>query len=318
MLSLPCHLNFYAMNDQEITQQFLSQFPRQIDGLVYLFLRSIAHERMVHSSGYALSRQLGIYRTTLFRILYRLEQQRMIRLVKDNIPYSDSYLIITLLLEPCQKMEMNDQNVTLLTDNVTLLTDNVTLLTDNVTLPTDNVTLPTDNVTLQTEDVTANSGPDDSTNDADDGNMMQQKKSKKENPPAPPKEKSKRKNSHQHTRVSQQTLEMRRKAFIDSLAPFASRYDNEMLNAFADYWTEPNRSLTCMRFEMQKTWSTALRLATWSRNETSFDRRRSFEPRPTSTDYVRQAQQWAIEESMRVVREAQDKRMLRQNFLDSL
>ena len=65
------------MNDQEITQQFLSQFPRQIDGLVYLFLRSIAHERMVHSSGYALSRQLGIYRTTLFRILYRLEQQRM-------------------------------------------------------------------------------------------------------------------------------------------------------------------------------------------------------------------------------------------------
>ena len=285
------------MNDQEITQQFLSQFPRQIDGLVYLFLRSIAHERMVHSSGYALSRQLGIYRTTLFRILYRLEQQRMIRLVKDNTSYSDSYLIITLLLEPCQNLEINDQNVT---------------------LPTDNVTLPTDNVTLQTEDVTANSGPDDSTNDADDGNMKQQKKSKKENPPAPPKEKSKRKNSHQHTRVSQQTLEMRKKAFIDSLAPFASRYDNEMLNAFADYWTEPNRSLTCMRFEMQKTWSTALRLATWSRNETSFDRRRSFEQRPTSTDYVRQAQQWAIEESMRVVREAQDKRMLRQNFLDSL
>ena len=285
------------MNDQEITQQFLSQFPRQIDGLVYLFLRSIAHERMVHSSGYALSRQLGIYRTTLFRILYRLEQQRMIRLVKDNISYSNSYLIITLLLEPCQNLEINDQNVT---------------------LPTDNVTLPSDNVTLQTEDVTANSGPDDGTNDADDGNMKQQKKSKKENPPAPPKEKSKRKNSHQHTRVSQQTLEMRKKAFIDSLAPFASRYDNEMLNAFADYWTEPNRSLTCMRFEMQKTWSTALRLATWSRNETSFDRRRSFEQRPTSTDYVRQAQQWAIEESMRVVREAQDKRMLRQNFLDSL
>ena len=292
------------MNDQEITQQFLSQFPRQIDGLVYLFLRSIAHERMVHSSGYALSRQLGIYRTTLFRILYRLEQQRMIHLVKDNTPYSDSYLIITLLLEPCQKLEMNDQNVT--------------LLTEDVTLQAEDVTLPTDNVTLQTEDVTANSGPDDSTNDADDGNMKQQKKSKKENPPAPPKEKSKRKNSHQHTRVSQQTLEIRKKAFIDSLAPFASRYDNEMLNAFADYWTEPNRSLTCMRFEMQKTWSTALRLATWSRNETSFDRRRSFEPRPTSTDYVRQAQQWAIEESMRVVREAQDKRMLRQNFLDSL
>ena len=97
---MPCHFNIFTMNDKEITQQFLSQFPRQIDGLVYLFLRSIAHEGIVHSSGYALSRQLGIYRTTLFRILYRLEQQRMIRLVKDNTSYSNSYLIITLLCRP--------------------------------------------------------------------------------------------------------------------------------------------------------------------------------------------------------------------------
>ena len=278
------------MNDKEITQQFLSQFPRQIDGLVYLFLRSIAHERMVHSSGYALSKQLGIYRTTLFRILYRLEQQRMIRLVKDNHPHSNSNLIITLLLESCQNPEINDQNVT----------------------------FPTGNVTLLAENVTPDSGHGNGNHDTDDDYMKQQKKSKEENPPAPLKEKSKRKNSRQHARVRQQTLEMRKKTFIDSLAPFASNYGNEMLNAFADYWTEPNRSLTRMRFEMQKTWSTALRLATWARNEASFERRRSFEPRPTSADYVCQAQQWAIEESMRAVREAQDKRLLRQEFLDSL
>ena len=279
------------MNDKEITQQFLSQFPRQIDGLVYLFLRSIAHEGTVHSSGYALSKKLGIYRTTLFRILYQLEQQRMIRLVKDDSPHAQSNLSITLLLEPTQHTEKNDQNVT---------------------LPTENVTLPTENVTPQAETVTAIPCYDDSTDDTEDGKMKPQKKTKEENPPAPPKEKNKRKNSHSYARVSQQNLETRREAFIDSLDAFSSIYGNEMLHAFADYWTEPNRSLTRMRFEMQKTWSTALRLATWARNEASFGQRRCSQPRFTTADYIRDAQQYAMEQSMLVLRRAEEKRQLGQ------
>ena len=279
------------MNDKEITQQFLSQFPRQIDGLVYLFLRSIAHEGTVHSSGYALSKKLGIYRTTLFRILYQLEQQRMIRLVKDDSPHAQSNLSITLLLEPTQHTEKNDQNVT---------------------LPTENVTLPTENVTPQAETVTAIPCYDDSTDDTENGKMKPQKKTKEENPPAPPKEKNKRKNSHSYARVSQQNLETRREAFIDSLAAFSSIYGNEMLQAFADYWTEPNRSLTRMRFEMQKTWSTALRLATWARNEASFGQRRCSQPRFTTADYIRDAQQYAMEQSMLVLRRAEEKRQLGQ------
>lgn len=279
------------MNDKEITQQFLSQFPSQIDGLVYLFLRSIAHKGIVHSSGYALSKKLGIYRTTLFRILYQLEQQRMIRLVKDDSPHAKSNLSITLLLEPTQHTEKNDQNVT---------------------LPTENVTLPTENVTPQAETVTAIPCYDDSTDDTENGKMKPQKKTKEENPPAPPKEKNKRKNSHSYARVSQQNLETRREAFIDSLAAFSSIYGNEMLQAFADYWTEPNRSLTRMRFEMQKTWSTALRLATWARNEASFGQRRCSQPRFTTADYIRDAQQYAMEQSMLVLRRAEEKRQLRQ------
>ena len=286
------------MNDQEITQQFLSQFPRQIDGLVYLFLRSIAHEGIVHSSGYALSKKLGIYRTTLFRILYQLEQQRMIRLVKDDSLHAQSNLSITLLLEPTQHTEKNDQNVTLPAENVTLLTENVTP--------------PTENVTPQAETVTAIPCYDDSINDTENGKMMPQKKTKEENPPAPPKEKNKRKNSHSYARVSQQNLETRREAFIDSLAAFSSIYGNEMLQAFADYWTEPNRSLTRMRFEMQKTWSTALRLATWARNEASFGQRRCSQPRFTTADYIRDAQQYAMEQSMLVLRRAEEKRQLGQ------
>ena len=295
---MPCHFNYYAMNNKEITQQFLSQFPRQIDGLVYLFLRSIAHEGIVHSSGYALSKKLGIYRTTLFRILYQLEQQRMIRLVKDDSLHAQSNLSITLLLEPTQHTEKNDQNVTLPAENVTLLTENVTP--------------PTENVTPQAETVTAIPCYDDSINDTENGKMMPQKKTKEENPPAPPKEKNKRKNSHSYARVSQQNLETRREAFIDSLAVFSSIYGNEMLQAFADYWTEPNRSLTRMRFEMQKTWSTALRLATWARNEASFGQRRCSQPRFTTADYIRDAQQYAMEQSMLVLRRAEEKRQLRQ------
>ena len=295
---MPCHFNIFTMNDKEITQQFLSQFPRQIDGLVYLFLRSIAHEGIVHSSGYALSKKLGIYRTTLFRILYQLEQQRMIRLVKDDSLHAQSNLSITLLLEPTQHTEKNDQNVTLPAENVTLLTENVTP--------------PTENVTPQAETVTAIPCYDDSINDTENGKMMPQKKTKEENPPAPPKEKNKRKNSHSYARVSQQNLETRREAFIDSLAAFSSIYGNEMLQAFADYWTEPNRSLTRMRFEMQKTWSTALRLATWARNEASFGQRRCSQPRFTTADYIRDAQQYAMEQSMLVLRRAEEKRQLGQ------
>ena len=261
---MPCHFNIFTMNDKEITQQFLSQFPRQIDGLVYLFLRSIAHEGIVHSSGYALSKKLGIYRTTLFRILYQLEQQRMIRLVKDDSLHAKSNLSITLLLEPTQHTEKNDQNVT--------------LPTENVTPQAENVTPQAENVTPQAETVTAIPCYDDSTDDTENGKMMPQKKTKEENPPAPPKEKNKRK----------------------------------MLQAFADYWTEPNRSLTRMRFEMQKTWSTALRLATWARNEASFGQRRCSQPRFTTADYIRDAQQYAMEQSMLVLRRAEEKRQLRQ------
>jgi len=118
--------------------------------------------------------------------------------------------------------------------------------------------------------------------------------------------------------MRKQTLEMRKQAFIDNIMPFSSRYDTAMLHAFANYWTEPNRSLSRMRFEMQKTWSTSLRLATWARNEASFGRRSQYSPRPSSTECVNQAQQWAMEETMRVVQESACNRLLRQQFLNSL
>ena len=59
----------------------------------------------------------------------------------------------------------------------------------------------------------------------------------------------------------------RKEDFRKSLIPYVETYGREMIRAFFDYWTEKNRSCTKMRFELEKTWETALRLATWSNRE---------------------------------------------------
>ena len=93
---------------------------------------------------------------------------------------------------------------------------------------------------------------------------------------------------------------------------FAARYGQEMISQFAEYWTEPNRSNTRMRFELQRTWNTSLRLARWARNDyafstpnpNSYNTRR----RPTSEDYIRAAQERAIAQTEQFIREAELRR----------
>lgn len=53
--------------------------------------------------------------------------------------------------------------------------------------------------------------------------------------------------------------------FIKDMEAYADKYDRQMLNDFFRYWTELNPSHTKMRYEMQKTWETGKRLATWSK-----------------------------------------------------
>ena len=54
----------------------------------------------------------------------------------------------------------------------------------------------------------------------------------------------------------------RRDEFVFEVLSF--EYDESILNGFIDYWTEPNKSNTKMKFELNKTWSTKLRLKTWA------------------------------------------------------
>ena len=54
--------------------------------------------------------------------------------------------------------------------------------------------------------------------------------------------------------------------FYNLLATFKSIYNNDLLRAFFEYWKEPNRSKTKMRFELEKTWEIGLRLKKWDSN----------------------------------------------------
>mgnify|MGYP000856260872 CR=1 FL=1 len=59
-------------------------------------------------------------------------------------------------------------------------------------------------------------------------------------------------------------------AFKKSIEPFIERYGKETCNNFFLYWTEPNKSKTKLRYEMEKTWDISRRLANWARNEKNF------------------------------------------------
>ncbi len=58
--------------------------------------------------------------------------------------------------------------------------------------------------------------------------------------------------------------------FLLEVSAFKELYSVEMLEAFVDYWTEPNKSKTKLRYELQKTFDVSRRLKTWSKNESKF------------------------------------------------
>ena len=63
-----------------------------------------------------------------------------------------------------------------------------------------------------------------------------------------------------------ETIERRKQLFAESIAPFVEEYGRDMCNAFFSYWTEPNKSGTRMRWELEKTWDVNRRLKRWTNN----------------------------------------------------
>lgn len=63
--------------------------------------------------------------------------------------------------------------------------------------------------------------------------------------------------------------------FVLEVSAFKEKYSVEMLEAFVDYWTEPNKSKTRLRYELQKTFDVSRRLKTWSKNDNKFNNKKA-------------------------------------------
>ena len=323
--------------------QLLSSFADKREALILVYLLANADNKgVVNSSTYAMAIELKIHRQTLSRIINHLAQTRWVSIdepapctpCRDGIP--------TTSPQKGPKHLMTAENQSTVTPTVMSdVTNDVTLpVTNDVTLPvTNDVTLPvTNDVTLfdtkkigSTHCVSSeckHSHLDGVTGDVTldvtegvtlDVTTKEEKKQKKEEfPPAPPKEEKKQKKeknthttAHAHEKKPAEKLEERRRQFLATLTPYHERYGQEMVTQFGDYWTEPNRSMTRMRFELQRTWNTPLRLATWARNDKIFTQNHNNHDktsRPTAAEFIAHAQRTAIEETERFIREAEIRR----------
>lgn len=68
----------------------------------------------------------------------------------------------------------------------------------------------------------------------------------------------------------QEEMKLREKDFYQTLIPFVEQYGKEMIRAFYEYWKEPNKSKTKMKFEMEETWDIKSRLNRWETNNHKF------------------------------------------------
>lgn len=71
-------------------------------------------------------------------------------------------------------------------------------------------------------------------------------------------------------RTKEEKLLARKKIFASTLEPFVSVYGKDLVNEFYKYWTEPNKSGTKFKQELQATWSLERRLETWAKNDKTF------------------------------------------------
>jgi len=58
----------------------------------------------------------------------------------------------------------------------------------------------------------------------------------------------------------------RKNKFCEHLKEHLNEFGKETLNDFYAYWSEPNKSNTKMRFELERTWNLKLRLKRWEKN----------------------------------------------------
>ena len=80
-------------------------------------------------------------------------------------------------------------------------------------------------------------------------------------------------NKNNNNNNNNNNISNRKNEFVFEVLSFD--YDESILNGFIDYWTEPNKSKSKMKFELEKTWETKRRLKTWAANQKKWDKPKS-------------------------------------------
>jgi len=64
-------------------------------------------------------------------------------------------------------------------------------------------------------------------------------------------------------------IDISQKNFYQTLIPFVDKFDKKTIREFYEYWSEPNKSGTKIRWQLEKTWDTEKRLTRWANNNFS-------------------------------------------------
>lgn len=79
-------------------------------------------------------------------------------------------------------------------------------------------------------------------------------------------------NTESENESKEELLKKRESEFVTEVSKYSTKYPLEMLKAFCRYWTEPNKSRTKMKWELEKTFEIGRRLVTWAGNDKTFNR----------------------------------------------
>jgi len=77
-------------------------------------------------------------------------------------------------------------------------------------------------------------------------------------------------NVNETVNKKKEDIDVRKLKFADTIKPFSEKYGKDLCNSFYKYWTEPNKSNTKFRAELEKTWDVERRLENWARNDKNF------------------------------------------------
>ena len=97
-------------------------------------------------------------------------------------------------------------------------------------------------------------------------------------------------------------LDRRTDKFKTEVFEFHSQYDELLLKEFFLYWSEPNKSNTKMKFELQQTWNLKRRLDRWASNDTKPSPSQNFQKNGTLDAEISNRNKNLVQQSKRFKR----------------